>query len=68
MKHVPLASSHLASCGYEDGVLEVAFQNGSCYRYYGVPAHIFANLRGAHSPGAYLRSTIAGNYKTKKVK
>ena len=31
MERIPVSSSNLASVGYEEGVLEVAFKSGSVY-------------------------------------
>lgn len=68
MKHRALDSSHLESAAYSNGTLEVAFKDGSRYRYFNVPPHIAAHLMDADSPGAYLKSTIIGYYRTQRLR
>ncbi|MFI6282006.1 KTSC domain-containing protein [Streptomyces sp. NPDC050988] len=56
MQRIPVASTNLASVGYESnsGTLEVQFRNGSIYQYAGVPEAVFSGLMNAASKGAYL--------------
>jgi hypothetical protein len=56
MNRVSVSSSNLASVGYdpEQNLLEIAFQNGSKYQYYGVPHHIYEGLMQASSHGRFF--------------
>jgi hypothetical protein len=60
MKREPIDSSSLASIGYDprSATLEVAFHNGSIYRYAEVPAQIVSELRTAESPGTFFNENI----------
>ena len=44
MERIPVSSSNLASVGYQDGILEVAFKSGSVYQYTGVPESVYEAL------------------------
>ena len=56
MGRVRVSSSNLASVGYEaaSAVLEVEFNNGSVYRYSGVPEHVYKGLMDAASKGGFF--------------
>lgn len=47
-------SSNLAEVGYENGILEVVFKDGSVYQYNGVPQQVHEGLMAASSHGKYL--------------
>lgn len=60
-----LDSRSLAAVGY-DGMsrtLEVKFVNGSVYRYFDVPAGVFAALLSAESAGRYFNASIRTRYR-----
>jgi hypothetical protein len=59
-----LESTNLDRVGYDPGSQEllVIFQDRSSYRYFGVPAVVFENLRTAPSKGAYFNYAIRGAY------
>ena len=60
-------SGNVKSCGYDDGVLEIEFQNGGVYRYYGVPEGIYKGIAAAPSPGGYLQEhVIRAKFKYRK--
>ena len=69
MRHTPVSSSHLRSVGYDPSakVLEVEFNDGALYRYYGVPAAVHQGLMGAESHGSYLHRHIKGQYRYEKL-
>ncbi|WP_203338773.1 KTSC domain-containing protein [Nocardioides limicola] len=68
MERVPVVSSNLAEIGYEGGILEVAFKNGSVYQYDGVPVEVHAGLMAAPSHGQYLDRFIKkGGYVYRRI-
>ena len=68
MRRNPIESSNLASIGYEAGILECEFHDGSVYRYYGVPMEIYVGLMQADSAGGYLHSqVITKGYRYEKI-
>ncbi|WP_049629345.1 KTSC domain-containing protein [Cellvibrio sp. pealriver] len=67
MQRQSVSSSNVASVGYDEGTLEVEFNNGAVYQYFDVPQHIFEELVGAASVGAYLAAHIKGVYRYSKV-
>lgn len=62
-----LESSNIHSVKYDQdlSVLYVRFLNGSCYFYYDVPRHVYAELLLADSVGRYLNKNIAYSYRYK---
>jgi len=63
-------SSNLRSVGYdeEESVLEIEFQAGPVYRYYGVSGSIYRALMFAGSKGKYFDSHIRKrNYRYRQV-
>ena len=68
MDRTPVSSSNIASIGYEDGTLEIAFLRGSgVYQYYGVPESVYRDFMSASSKGNYFTRCIRGCYREKKV-
>ena len=65
MERSPIASSNLATVGYdaESYVLEVEFTNGHVYQYFDVPETVFQELLTAGSPGNYLNTQVKPNYR-----
>jgi len=61
---VPVRSSNVYSVGYDSATqtLEVEFQEGSVYQYYGVPRSIYLNLVNASSIGSFLARYIKDEY------
>jgi hypothetical protein len=68
MHRVPVGSSSIDSVGYEDEVLEVRFNNGGVYRYFGVPPEVCFDLLKADSVGGYFNRRIRGSYPAKRLK
>lgn len=56
MKREAVQSQALNSVGYDPDacVLEVEFESGAVYRYFDVPAHLYASLMTAASHGEYF--------------
>ena len=66
MMRTPVASSALASIGYDPRTLtlEVEFTNGSVHQYFDVPDTEQRNLLAAESIGAYFNRFIRDNYRS----
>ena len=64
MERQPVASSNVASIGYDPNgsELQVEFKNGSVYSYWNVPVAEYRALMGARSKGSYLHFFIKGSY------
>lgn len=60
----PVESSCIASVGYAEvaETLEVEFQSGAIYRYFGVPPDVHVALQESASKGGYLNRYIKGHY------
>lgn len=70
MQRTKVKSSNIVSIGYDAAArtLEVEFDGGSVYQYYGVPPQVHAALMAASSHGSYLASHVKGKYRFKQVK
>lgn len=68
MERIPVSSSNLASVGYQDGILEVAFKSGSVYQYTGVPESVYEALMSAPSHGKFFAAYIRNNYPYRQVR
>ena len=64
-----VASTNISALAYDEetSLLEVEFRNGSRYRYFVVPARIYAALRLAPSKGTYFNAFIRGRYAFTKL-
>ena len=58
MNRTPVISSHIASIGYENGVLEIAWRDGRVYWYYHVPLSVYLELMAAPSKGHYFNRCV----------
>ena len=69
MDREPVASSNIRSIGYNssDQVLEIEFNDGSVYHYFGVPQFEYQGLMTASSHGTYLAKNIKNKYTYKKI-
>ena len=69
MRRDPVVSSNIASVGYDPGsrALEICFNNGRVYQYFGVPAHLHRALMSASSHGQFLNQQIKGSYRYARV-
>ena len=64
MERIPIASTSLASVGYdaETQTLEVEFNTGRVYQYYSVPEQEHPGLLNADSKGTYFNANIRNGY------
>ena len=68
MKRNLLKYRDLVSVGYENGMLEVEFHDGSVRQYSGIPTEIYDALMKADSPRGYLRSHVTTkDYRCEKI-
>ena len=60
MERESVFSSNLVSVGYDPAseTLEIEFNSGSVYQYYGVPSGIYDALMAASSKGQFFASQI----------
>jgi len=68
MHRTPVSSSNIRSVGYDidSSVLEVEFNGGEVYQYYGVPHYLFEQFMAASSLGSFLYEHIRPSYRYQK--
>ena len=63
-----LESSLLATMTYSDhATLDLAFRNGTVYRYFAVPGRVVEALRAAPSTGAYFHRHIRARFRYQRL-
>jgi hypothetical protein len=69
MERSPLASSSVASAGYDEGtlVLEIEFTSGRIYQFEGVPRGVFDWLLRTPNKGSYVARMINNKYAYRDV-
>lgn len=69
MERSPLASSSVASVGYDDAtsVLEIEFKSGRIYQFEEVPRGVFDWLLRTPNKGSYVARMINGKYRYRDV-
>lgn len=67
MNRTSVISSCIASVGYENSTLEIAFVDGDLYQYLNVLKYIYLGLMSATSKGQYFNNYIKDRYQMKKV-
>ena len=69
MNRAPVASSNVASVGYDEAsqTLEVEFANGSIYQYYNVGLALYEAFTLAPSKGQFLNTYIRNAYAYSRV-
>ncbi len=70
MERSPVESTVITAAGYvaEYKVLELQFQDGRSYQYYGVPERVYKGLMAAESQGRYFNDRIRDAYIMGRVK
>jgi len=68
-KRIPVASSNIASVGYdaEKKVLEIEFHDGGVYQYFDVPGAIYQELISSPSISSYFFHNIRNNFSSQKT-
>jgi len=66
----PVSSSDLRSVGYDSSTntLEIEFNSGGVYQYYGVSLAVYQGLMNAPSHGKYFHAHIKGVYRYTRIK
>jgi KTSC domain len=69
MDRYSVASSNIASIGYDEGTetLEVEFLNGTVYQYYNVTQIVYEQLMQEGSKGRFLNTYIKNAYPYSRV-
>ena len=69
MDKQPVASSNIRAVGYDSQTqtLEVEFQSGWVYQYYGVPDNMHDQMMQATSKGKFLNLYIKNRYPYSRV-
>lgn len=69
MKRVQLASSMMASAGYDapTRVLEIEFVPGRVYHYFDVPSDVYQELIDAPSQGRFFHRRIRSAFRCHRV-
>ena len=69
MNRYQVASSNIRSVGYDitTQTLEVEFQSGGVYQYYGVPEFLHQEIMKAPSKGQFLNQYIKNAYPYSRV-
>ena len=67
MQMIPVASSDLASVGYENRTLYIAFNSGGVYAYAGVSESVYRQLLAAPSKGKFFHAYIKGVYPYQRI-
>jgi KTSC domain len=67
MTRNPITSSLIKSAGFEDGILELEFANGTLYRYQNVTQEQYDGFLASDSKGKYLNATIKPSCPCTKV-
>lgn len=67
MNREHVMSSNIASIGWEEGTLEVAFRNGGIYQYAGISEAVHREFMNAASKGRYFDRYIKDHYAFREV-
>lgn len=69
MNRTEVSSSNLKSVGYDptQQMLEIEFQNGGVYQYFGVPPEVYRELLDAPSHGSFFVARIRGAFSYRRV-
>lgn len=62
MNMISVASSDIASIGYESETLHIRFHSGGLYAYFDVPESVYVGLMSAASHGQYFHAHIKNRY------
>jgi hypothetical protein len=58
MRKMPVISTNVRSIGYFKGVIEVEFNNGSVYHYFGANEYLFNQFLNAPSKGQFVHHVL----------
>jgi hypothetical protein len=68
IKRIPVASSNIASVGYdpENKILEIEFHHGAVHRYVDVPEEVYEALINSGAVGSYFMNEIKNKFEYQK--
>ncbi|ARL61649.1 KTSC domain-containing protein [Burkholderia pseudomallei] len=69
MNRDPVASSNIASVGYDETsqTMEVEFHSGAVYQYYNVGLELYEQMMQASSKGQFLHAYVKNAYPYSRV-
>lgn len=69
IKRIPVASSNIATVGYdkEAHILEIEFHHGAIYRYVDVPEKVYEELMNSSAMGSYFLNEIKDKYEYQMI-
>ncbi|OQA49773.1 MAG: hypothetical protein BWY45_03479 [Euryarchaeota archaeon ADurb.Bin294] len=69
MERVPVSSSNIAAIGFDPktSVLEIQFNSGHIYQYFGVPNAVYDGLMAADSHGQFFHKFIRNIYQYSRI-
>jgi KTSC domain len=68
MKTIAVDSAALQAIAWRHGQMEITFESGHLYRYFGVPRPIFDELLRAESKGRYFHDRIRDRYRFRRLR
>lgn len=70
MNRHPVISSRIAGIGYDPATaeLEIAFKDGSVYRYQSVPEHLFRTFLTVVSKGRFFDGVIRDKFAQTRIR
>lgn len=54
MQRISVTSSNVCSIGYKNGIIEVEFNDGSIYQYYGTTETLYRSFLNSSSKGRFV--------------
>jgi ATP-dependent DNA helicase RecG len=68
IKRIPVASSNIASVGYDKKahILEIEFHHGAIYQYVDVPEKVYEEIMSSPAQGAYFMNEIKDKFEYQK--
>ena len=69
LERQPVKSRILRSVGYDESskILEVEFQTGLIYQYWGVPLKVYQDLMSSDTIGKYFTDKVWNRFRTKQM-
>lgn len=58
MEMITVSSSNVSAIGYEDGIIQVRFKNGSVYQYFSCSESLFQSFFNASSKGKFVHQHL----------
>lgn len=58
MEMITVSFSNVFAIGYEDGIIQVRFKNGSVYQYFGCSEGLFQSFLNASSKGRFVHQYL----------